>query len=119
MRHEQGCTIYCEPTCNLAHRRMALESRVIRRFIREARADGWAPFAVWNGEERILVTTVSTVLEEVTAVDESAIQFRHLMRNRRSFVAVVLGNGIDCLVDCGDQLSATYDRVSNIVEGWE
>lgn len=111
-----SCTSDCRVPCNIAHDRIALESRIIRRFIREAKKDGWTVDSVFDGEETIPTTTERAVLESVFSVDESAIRFRHTTRNRRSFVAVVLGNGIDCLVDCGESMSATYDRVADYCE---
>lgn len=109
-------TATCQPRCNIAHERIALERRIIRKLLTVAKQDGWLPFAVNNGEEVIAAETVNAVLGEVFSVDESSIRFRSTTRNVRSFVAVFLGNGVDCLIDCGEMMGATYDTVSDWIE---
>lgn len=110
-------TLTCEPRCNLAHERIRLEEKIIRFLLREAKKDGWLPFAVLH-VENVPTTTEREVIAETSACDESIIRFRHLTRNVRSNVQVVRGNGIDCLVDCGTMMSATYDRVTLKIEDW-
>lgn len=110
-------TLTCRANCNLAHERIRLEEKVIRFLLREAKKDGWVPFAVLH-EENVPTTTEREVIAETSACDESHIRFEHKESGIRSYVLVVRGNGIDCLADCGVQMSATYDRVTDRIEAW-
>lgn len=110
------CTTECRPVCNIAHERIALERRIIRRFIREAKKDGWTPATVNTGEHDEYVKTETETLEHVFSVDESVIWFRNPTIKVLSPLIIVLGNGIDCLVDSGKSIEHIYNAVFEYFE---
>lgn len=111
--------------CQIAHERLALETRIIRYALRALRVGGYIPVQVNTGEYVENVTNESTTLEEVFSVDESTIILRAPANATREHgynplyrrIMVVLGNGIDCILDysAGDPIldkimDAVYDH---------
>jgi hypothetical protein len=93
-------------------KRIATERRVVRRFIRIAKAAGFDVHSVHNGEERIKVAGEAEAMEHVFSVDDSRVAFmkRDEPGRARETLVVVLGNGCECLGDMSEG-RADWDAV--------
>ena len=117
------------PDCGIAHKRLALEEKMIRGLIHGLKRAGWTPVSVLTDRfER--VENLNATLDAVFSVDCPVIRFLHTATGQqRCSVSIVLGNGIDCIVDwtvphddlygwdatmvrITDQLAERYDRVN-------
>lgn len=74
-----------------------VEGTLLRFLIRGLAKIGYKPIAVFDGAEQVKVRGEAATLKVVDSVDDSTITFSNGKRNMG--VLVVLGNGIDCVVD--------------------
>lgn len=81
--------------------RNALESRIVRRLIREAKKLGYSPHEVHDEDGGVTPTPTESLMgAEVFAQDITTVTFKHPERGVRWFL-VILGNGEDCISDHG------------------
>lgn len=115
---KNGCTTECRPMCNIAHKRIALEKKVLRKYLSLLRAGGWIVVNVHDGERSIRALTVKDALDTIFSVDESTVIVAN--GTERSWFMVVLGNGIDCVPDYGSKLpDEIMERAYDIASEWE
>jgi len=92
------------------------EKRIVRILVCMMRTAGLEPTHVHDGEEHVPATSEQAVLEAVTSVDLSTITFSD---GKKGYgVAVVLGNGIDCIADHTDIPGSTFNRVMDEHANW-
>lgn len=80
--------------------RQALERLIVQNLIDGALAAGWrVPFVDDGGDELVKCKTVTEAMDAVFSVDECWIHFVGPKVDKRHTVAIILGNGIDCVSD--------------------
>jgi hypothetical protein len=72
--------------------RITLEKRVLRFTAKSLIAKGWKLVSVDNGEERVKVSTIKEMIEQVFSVDDSYIFFTKDNEPGSMYLFVVLGN---------------------------
>lgn len=108
--------------CYYAHKRLALEEKIVRKLIRDMKQEGWTPGWVYTDEQE-KVSTETQTLDAVCSVDESTITFVKgpASKQNRHGVLLVKGNGVDVICDWdfseGDEdgFSAAMDRVTDAI----
>jgi len=84
--------------CRIAHRRLALEARIVQGMIRALKREGWLPTRVNDGGDELLtVKNEKEAMDALFAVDEAAIGFSK--GDAHHSVYCVLGNGVDVICD--------------------
>ena len=84
---------------------LAIERAIVKHLIETLAAHGWKVNHVWNGTEEVHIAGIGAQLDAIFAVDESQIIFED-NRGNQHWVAIMLGNGADCVSDFG---VAQYD----------
>jgi hypothetical protein len=80
--------------------RMAQERSAVRHLIRTAKAHGWRPAFVFDGEEYESCWTEAEAMDLVFSVDESRLIFKHPDHPKDHCAVVVLGNsGAEAIAD--------------------
>lgn len=93
-----------------------LERAIVRALLAELRRARYLPVKVWDGGEYVNTPDADSVIAAVFAVDEATIHFEPMSLRARGGnrgVAIVLGNGEDCISDwtAGDpRFSAAVER---------
>lgn len=88
----------------------ALEERVIRGLIQHLAERGWKLSGCSDGEENFEKPTVDEAVATVFSVDESWLYFKSKEVNRRHWVYLVCGNGVDVISDNSVRSSDSFDR---------
>jgi hypothetical protein len=96
-----------------------VEKRIVRRLVRELKKAGFAVDSVWDGGEYVKTSTEESVLDAVFSVGLSTIHFdAGKGANGKSHgVAIVCGNGYDCLSDWHVS-DADFDAAVQRVTDW-
>jgi len=69
------------------------DTAAIRQIIRALRAKGYVLIAVWDGEERVPVTTETEAIEAITAVDDATLTVAEgTPTGPKGWVLFVMGN---------------------------
>ena len=77
--------------------RCYLERAVVANLLAFLHAHNWQPFRVYDGGETLSTTTPAAAMAAIFAVDDSTLWVRKGDATRS--IAIVLGNGEDCIVD--------------------
>lgn len=104
----------------IERRRDSLEKKIVRTLIRALKTDGYLPDSVWDGEESVKARTETAVMGVVFSVSSSTIHFdRGKGDDDKSNhgVAIVLGNGVDCISDWHIN-DKSFDAVVGRVSDW-
>jgi len=81
--------------------RIAIEKRVVRKLIRVAKANGFALFKLYDGEEMVKVAGEAAAMDLVFNLDECKLYFKHPDQPKAHCAYIVLGNdGYDAIADC-------------------
>ena len=103
--------------------RQALERLIVQNLIDTALAAGWfVPFVDDGGDELVKCTTAKEAMDAVFSVDECWIHFVGPNMKKRHTVAIILGNGVDCVSDHSigeDFQAAVMDPSNEFVESLE
>lgn len=103
--------------CYYAHKRLAVEEKMVRGLIRGLKRARFLPVVVNDTEELGKVRTETETLDAVFAVDYSAIGFEKGKEHHT--VQIVLGNGVDCIPDWNytagdpDGFNAAMERITD------
>ena len=104
------CVPECETPCRVAHARITQERRIIRRLLLLLRNSGWTVTRVWDDCENQTPKNVIQVMDAVFSVDTSVIHVKHT-DGRKSWIQVVLGNGVDCISDWGENVDDVLSQL--------
>lgn len=71
-------------------KRLELEARVMRHFIRYLKKNGWECYKVYDGGENVMVSSEQAAMDAICAVDEAYAYFR---KDKKShYIYFVRGN---------------------------
>ena len=100
-------------------KRIATEKKVVSKLIDRARAHGFMPLKVYDGEERVKTPTKSQMMEVIFGLDESVAYFRREGDLKAHCAVIILGNdGWDAIADAsmGDGWDEVIEEVSAYAE---
>lgn len=101
------------PDCNIEHKRLTTEARIVRHMIRQLKRHGWAPVGTYVDDVRETTTTETAMMDTVFSVDKSKVVFRNIESRQRHTIFLVLGNGVDVIADYSNNGNASFDALMN------
>lgn len=96
------------------NQRIDLEHELVAFLFKTARAAGFIPIKVWDGEETIRGAD-RALIDAIFSVDESSAYFKHPDQDSAHVAFIVLGNdGYDAI--CDNSVGPGWDEVIAAVE---